>query len=150
MLAAFRYELRRFLSFSEEVTRAAGLEPRQHQLLLAIKGADGEALAITDIADRLQLKHHSAVELVKRAAARGLVQPRRDASDHRRVIVRVTALGEACLARLSRYHLDELQRRGPRLIESLSQVIEAVAAATAEDNRDIAATPASGGDGPQL
>ena len=71
-LAEFRYELRRFLRFSEQAARAAGFEPRQHQLLLAIKGLpEGKQATISALAERLQIAHHSTVELIDRLVERG-------------------------------------------------------------------------------
>jgi len=109
-LAEFRYQIRRFLAFSERAARRAGLEPRQHQLLLAVKGLPAGRLAtIGEIAERLQVRHHSAVELVGRLAAAGLVRRRRHPADRRQVVVRLTARGEAVLADLSRHHAAELR-----------------------------------------
>src|SRR5712692_2945540 len=86
-LAELRYQIRRFLHFSEQAARAAGLEPHQHQLLLALKGlpAPGEPASIGWLAERLQIQHHSAVELVDRLAERGLASRSRAPSDRRQV-----------------------------------------------------------------
>lgn len=109
-LAEFRYQIRRFLRFSERAARAAGLEPRQHQLLLAVKGLPlGRLATVGEIAERLQVRHHSAVELIDRLAARGLVRRRRHAPDRRQVVVRLSARGEAVLRELSLVHLAELR-----------------------------------------
>lgn len=110
-LAEFRYALRTFLRFSEDAARAAGLTPAQHQLLLAIRGhpADG-APATTDVADRLQLKLHSTVELVARAEANGLVVRLHDDGDARRALLALTPDGEAKLAELSVLHRRELRK----------------------------------------
>ena len=125
-LAEFRSELRRFLRFSEEVTLRAGLEPQQHQLLLAIRAAlRDDAATVGALADRLQLKPHSVVELVDRAAQRGLVRRERSEHDRRRVIVRLTPAGEQTLRRLALYHRDELCQAGPRLIAALRRIVEA-------------------------
>src|SRR5881409_2559150 len=84
-LAEFRYQIRRFLRFSEQMARAAGIEPQQHQLLLAVKGLpEGRRAIIGELADRLQLQHHSVVELVDRLEERGFVQRNRDEGDQRR------------------------------------------------------------------
>jgi DNA-binding MarR family transcriptional regulator len=109
-LAEFRYQLRRFLRFSEEVTQAHGVTPLQYQLMLQIKGFPGRDWAsVTELAERLQAKHHGVVALLSRCEALGLV--RRDASsqDLRRVEVRLTPQGEQCLEKLARMHRDELQ-----------------------------------------
>jgi DNA-binding MarR family transcriptional regulator len=112
-LLAFRDGLRRFLHWSEEQARAAGLTPAQHQLLLAVRGHDGDP-SVGDVADHLLLKHHSAVELVDRAAAAGLVRRVTDPDDHRVVRLRLTAAGERRLGHLAAAHLEELERSVPR------------------------------------
>jgi DNA-binding MarR family transcriptional regulator len=110
-LARFRHALRIFQRFSEDAARAAGITPAQHQLLLAIKGWDGDgAPTIGDVADWLQLKHHSTVELCQRAATAGLVETSHDRSDARRQLLELTNAGEAKLAALSLLHRDELRR----------------------------------------
>jgi DNA-binding MarR family transcriptional regulator len=110
-LARFRHALRIFQRFSEDAARAAGITPAQHQLLLAIKGWDGDgAPTIGDVADWLQLKHHSTVELCQRAAAAGLVETSHDRSDARRHLLELTNAGDAKLAALSLLHRDELRR----------------------------------------
>jgi DNA-binding MarR family transcriptional regulator len=110
-LAAFRHALRVFLRFSEDAARAAELTPAQHQLLLAIRGWGGpSAPTISDVAEMLQLRHHSAVELVQRAAATGLVVATGDPNDGRRQRLTCTESGEAKLASLSLLHRDELRR----------------------------------------
>jgi len=115
-LAAFRYELRRFLRFSEEAARAHGLTPQQHQLLLAVKGFPGRDWAtIRDLADRLQLRHHSVVGEVDRAVESGLVVREPHPDDRRAVRVRLTPAGESVLEQLSLAHRDELGRLRQRL-----------------------------------
>lgn len=115
-LAELRYRIRRFLHFSEEAARAAGLEPQQHQLLLAIKGADGDRPpTIAHLADRLQLAHNSAQELIRRAERRGLVATRQATDDRRQVLVELTADGEAALRELSVAHRDELRSQAADL-----------------------------------
>src|SRR5688572_18770634 len=90
-LAEFRYEIRRFLRLSEEAARRAGLEPQQHQLLLALKGAEpGVVPTIAWLAERLQVQHHSAVGLVNRLVERRMVRRYRDPSDQRRALVSLT------------------------------------------------------------
>src|SRR2546421_6776190 len=85
-LAEFRYQIRRFIRYSEQVARSAGIEPQQHQVLLAVKGLpEGEKATIGKLAERLQLQHHSTVELIDRLCERGLVERRRDEADQRRV-----------------------------------------------------------------
>src|SRR5689334_2054054 len=100
--AEIRYEIRRFLHFSEQAPRDAGVEPRQHQLLLAVKGLpDGREPTVGELAERLQLQHHSADELIARAEERGLVKRRRAEVDRRRVHVTLTAEGERLLGDLT-------------------------------------------------
>jgi len=113
-LAEFRYTLARFLGFSEEAAAAAGLTPRQYQALLALKGCGG-SLTIGDLAERLQVHHHSAVGLVDRLEALGLVRRRTDARDRRRVHVAPTRLGERRVASLAAVHRDELQQVAEKL-----------------------------------
>lgn len=115
-LAAFRYELRRFLRFSERAARSAGLEPRQHQLLLALKGMpEGGQATIGVLADRLQIEHHSAVELVDRMEAHDLVRRARAQVDRRTVRVELTERGDAMLGLLSVFHRAELRSVAPAL-----------------------------------
>jgi DNA-binding MarR family transcriptional regulator len=122
-LAAFRHALRRFLGFSAGAARKAGLSPSQHQALLAIKGfpADG-VMSVGELAEKLDLRHHSAVGLVDRLALRGFVRRMPDPADRRRVHVRLTARGETVLERLSTVHLEELQRLGPELRRLLQKL----------------------------
>ena len=115
-LAAFRYTLRRFLGFSGAAARGAGLSPAQHQALLAIKGFPGGGpVSVGDLAERLDLRHHSAVGLVDRLARRRLVRRTADPVDRRRVRLALTAAGERILEGLSAVHGEELRRLGPEL-----------------------------------
>jgi DNA-binding MarR family transcriptional regulator len=115
-LAELRYVLRRFLDFSEKAARKAGLTPRQHQALLVIKGyRGGEPISIGDLAERLIIHHHSAVELANRLVESGLVVRLHDENDQRRVLLCLTERANACLEELSGAHLDELSRIGPLL-----------------------------------
>lgn len=122
-LAEFRYQLRRFIHFSEVHALAAGIEPQQHQLLLSVKGAsNAEQPTIQWLAERLQVRHHSVVGLVDRLEARELVKRRKDSDDHRRVIVDLTPAGNALLARLSQFHEEELREMAPALIAVLGTI----------------------------
>jgi len=115
-LLAFRTGLRRFLHWSAEAAEAAGLTPMQHQLMLAVRGhADPRGPTIGDAASYLLLRHHSAVELVDRAEAAGLVRRRRDDEDHRIVRLNLTPDGEARLERISALTLAELGRLAPQM-----------------------------------
>jgi DNA-binding MarR family transcriptional regulator len=110
-LLAVRTALRRFLRWSEEQARAEGLTPAQHQLLLAVRGhADRRGPTIGEVADVLLVRHHSAVELVDRAVAAGLVRRVADRDDDRVVRLRLTESGTRRLRRLSALHLGELRR----------------------------------------
>jgi DNA-binding MarR family transcriptional regulator len=123
-LAEFRYRIRCFLRFSEQAARAAGLEPQQHQLLLSIKGLPSSKKATVGVlAERMQLAHHSTVELLDRLEERGLVERRRDESDRRQVLVQVTPAGEEILAELSLHHLDELGSVGRTLVQVLNTFV---------------------------
>jgi DNA-binding MarR family transcriptional regulator len=115
-LLEFRDGLRRFLRWSENQAAAAGLTPAQHQLLLAIRGHNGRHdPTIGEIAEHLQLRHHSAVGLVDRAEEGGLVVRMHDAEDQRVVRLSLTPLGRRRLERLSALHLEELRRLSPKL-----------------------------------
>jgi DNA-binding MarR family transcriptional regulator len=115
-LAEFRYVLRRFLDFSEKAARKAGLTPRQHQALLVIKGyRGGDPISVGDLAERLVIHHHSAVELTNRLVESGLVVRLHDENDQRRVLLCHTERADACLEELSGAHLDELSRIRPLL-----------------------------------
>ena len=110
-LARFRFGIRRYLRFSEETVRSHGVTPQQYQLMLALKGYPGRDWAVVrELADRLQLRHHSVVELVDRAQGQGLVQRTADPDDARAVRVVLTAEGDELLGRLSALHRDELRR----------------------------------------
>jgi DNA-binding MarR family transcriptional regulator len=119
ILAEFRYLLMRFAAFSEQAAHAAGLAPRQHQALLAIKGYPGGAeVTIGDLAARLGIRHHSTVGLVDRLVSRGYLVRREDSHDRRRTFLSLTASGEQALAGLSAAHRRELRRVAP-LLKSL-------------------------------
>jgi DNA-binding MarR family transcriptional regulator len=121
-LSQFRYLIRCFLEFSQNKARGAGLAPRQHQALLAIKGfPKGPDVTIGDLAERLRIRHHSAVELVDRLVESGLVSREQDSGDHRRVLLRLTDRAEDHLADLSAAHLDELSRIEPMLTKLLNR-----------------------------
>lgn len=127
-LAAFRAGLRRFVRFSEDAARAAGLSPQQHQLLLAVRGHDGpEPPTIGDLADALQIRHHSAVGLIDRMEDGGLVRRERSAIDSRRVHVAISPAGEDVLRSLTAAHRQELRR--------LSELLRPLAASGADDGR---------------
>ena len=143
-LADFRHEIRRFLRFSETAARSAGLEPQQHQLLLALKGLPPDKRpTISVLADRLQIQHHSAVELIDRLSKRGMVRRYRSRTDKRQVYVRLTESGEDVLRRLSLHHLQELKSAGPVLARVLAAAIASASKSEAPD-----AQPLEHGDDP--
>ena len=115
-LAQFRYQLRRFLRFSEQVTQAHGVTPLQYQLLLQIMGFPGRDWAtVTELAERLQSKHHGVVALLSRCEELGLVQRRPCTHDLRQVQVHLTAKGESIVRRLAALHTHELAGSGGAL-----------------------------------
>jgi len=123
-LAEFRYQIRRFLRFSEEAARQAGLEPQHYQLMLAIKGASEIAEPrIADLAERLQIQHHSAVELVNRLVNRSLIRKTRGNKDRREVQVNLTPQGERILKQLALHHREELRTLAPALVSALKKVM---------------------------
>jgi DNA-binding MarR family transcriptional regulator len=122
-LAAWRHALRQFLRFSQEAARTAGIPPQQHQALLIIKGfRDQDHATVGQLAEQLELKHHSAVGLVDRLVKRQLVQRNVSRVDRRRIEVRLTAKGEALIQRLSAVHLRELRQLRPELRRLLDSV----------------------------
>jgi DNA-binding MarR family transcriptional regulator len=124
-LAELRYQIRRFLHFSETAARKTGLEPRQHQLMLALKGLPTNVRPrIGELAERLQIQHHSAVELVNRLAAGGYVRRKRG-TDRREVLLSLSAKGEKVLRELSLHHRDELRMQGPALVSALKRAMQA-------------------------
>jgi DNA-binding MarR family transcriptional regulator len=124
VLAEFRYHIRRFLRFSELAAQAEGLEPQQHQFLLAIQAAsDAEAPTMGHVAGRLLIHPHSAVGLADRLEERGLLERIRGGGDRRQVRLRLTAAGAEILMRLSALHRRELDDSGPELVGALQAVL---------------------------
>ena len=117
VLAGFRYALRQFANYSEDVARKSGLTPRQHQALLAIRGGPGGTLHVGELAERLLLKPHSASELVQRMVEQGLVGRQTGTEDKRQVSLRLNDHGERVLEYLSQSHRAELRRLRPMLQE---------------------------------
>ena len=123
-MADFRYQLRRFLRFSELAAPAAGLEPQQYLLLLALRGLpQGMQPTVGVLAERLQLRHHSTVELVDRLERRGLVRRVRGAHDRREILLRTTPRGGRVLRRLAQHHREALRMVGPHLVLALRAVL---------------------------
>jgi DNA-binding MarR family transcriptional regulator len=125
-LAAFRYQIRKFLHFSERAVYRAGIEHGQYQLLLAIKGMPtGVRPRVRELANQMQIRHHSAVELINRLEARGYVHRERAQADRREVLLTLTPKGERTLGELARHHHDELRSAGPGLVAALQRVMQA-------------------------
>ena len=135
-LSEFRYQIRKFLHFSQQIAAEAGLEPRQHQLLLAVKGLpEDRHPRIADLAERLQIRHHSAVELVNRLAAQGYVERQRGGTDRREVLISLTFKGEKILRQLSLPHRDELRTQGPALVAALKHAMHVIQPARTKHKR---------------
>src|ERR1700727_2647844 len=123
-LAEFRFQLRKFLHFNSLAADAAGIRAQQYQLLQCVWGMPEELdPTIANVAARMLLKHNSAVELVDRTIEQGLLRRVPDATDHRRILLRVTPQGERLLNSLAAYHLRELEVTGPELIRALRRVL---------------------------
>ena len=123
-LAEIRYRIRRFLVFSEARARDVGLEPQQHQLLLAIRGLPSDAPPTVGwIAERLQIRHHSAVELVNRSAENGLLKKRPSERDRREVLLEITPRGQRLLEKLAVAHRTELRQVTPLLLSALGALV---------------------------
>lgn len=123
-LAEFRFQIRRFQHFSEKAARKSGINPAQHQLLLALKGIPAETVpSIGHLAERLFLRHHSTVELVDRLERRGLVRREPGVTDRRQVLVRITSRGDRLLEQLSLIHRAELRSGGVSLLRSLQMLV---------------------------
>jgi DNA-binding MarR family transcriptional regulator len=123
-LGDFRYQIRRFLRLSEEAAAKAGVEPRQYQFLLALRGLiQQKRVTIRDLAERMQLRHHSVVGLIDRLVERKLIERRRGEHDRRQVYIHLTARGDDLLRKLALYHQGELQASGPALVAALQALM---------------------------
>jgi len=124
-LAEFRYQIRKFLHFSEKAVQAGGLERGQYQLMLAIKGMPpGVRPRIRDLANRMQIQHHSAVELINRLESGGYVRRERARDDRREVLLVLSPKGERVLAELALHHHEELRSAAPRLVAALRRLMQ--------------------------
>ena len=124
-LAEFRYQIRKFLHFSEQAVREAGLEHGQYQLMLAIKGMPpGVRPRVRELATRMQIRHHSAVELINRLESGGYVRRQRAEDDRREVLLALTPSGERTLEQLALHHHDELRSAGPTLVAALHSLMK--------------------------
>jgi DNA-binding MarR family transcriptional regulator len=123
-LADFRYQIRKFLHFSEEAAREEGLEPQQHQMMLAIRGLEShEAPTVGALAAYMLIRHHSAVGLIDRLEKRGLALRERREDDRRQATVQLTPQGAAVLERLADAHRSELANSAPHLVSALEKVL---------------------------
>lgn len=135
-LAEFRYQIRRFLHFSEQAVQAAGLERGQYQLMLAIKGMpEGVRPRIRELANRMRIQHHSAVELINRLERGGYVQRERAQDDRREVLLALTPKGERVLAELALHHHNELRNAAPDLVAALRRLMPRETRATGDQGR---------------
>lgn len=123
-LAELRYSIRHFLREGDAVARAAGLEPQQYLLLLTIRGLpQGQEATIRTLAERLALKHHSAVELIDRLQMHGYVRRHRVRDDRRRVLVSLLPRGERILEQVARHRIGELRSNGHELVRTIDQLL---------------------------
>ncbi len=140
-LGEFRYRIRRFLHLSEEAAARAGIEARQYQFLLALRGLiQQERVTIGDLAERLQLRHHSVVGMINRLVARKLIERRRGDSDRRQVYIHLTTRGDDLLRKLALYHRSELVASAPALVSALQALMGA--GATAQEGMSAKASHA--------
>ncbi len=124
-LAGFRYALRQFLRFSENAAQKAGIAPQQHQAMLAIKGYPGrDHITIGELAERLQILHHSAVGLANRLVVERYVRRLPGQNDRRQVYLALTTRGETVLEKLSAVHREQLQRVGPQISQIVKRLRE--------------------------
>ena len=123
-LADFRYQIRRFLHFSEQAAREEDLEPQQHQMMLAIRGLEKDGgPTVGGLAAYMLIRHHSAVGLIDRLERRGLVVRNRSLGDRRQAVVRLTPEGTATLERLAEGHRAELANLAPHLVSALEKAL---------------------------
>jgi DNA-binding MarR family transcriptional regulator len=124
-LAELRYRIRHFIREGDAVARAAGLEPQQYLLLLAIRGLpENEEATIRALAERLALKHHSVVELIDRLETHGYVRRTRGREDRRRVLVTLLPRGERMLEQVAQHRIGELRSTGHKLVRAIDQLLE--------------------------
>ena len=136
-MAELRYQIRCFLRFSENAARQAGIEPQQHQLLLAVRGLPEKLKPTVGVlAERMQLQHHSTVELIDRLVERGFLCRLRATDDRRQVLVKLTHEGEKFLKTLSLHHLQELQSAGPKFVGILQGLLESNKASEERETND--------------
>ncbi len=138
ILSEFRYTLRRFLRFSEAAAGELGLTPQQHQALLAIKGfPDREKITVGELAERLQIRHHSAVGLADRLVAQHLIERSPAADDRRKVYLSLTAHGRSVIEKLSTLHHEELVRLLPQMRTLTAHIARLAARGDRTDDRRV-------------
>jgi len=136
-LAELRYQIRKFLHFSDEAVHESGLERGQYQMMLAIKGLpEGMRPRIRDVANRMRIQHHSAVELINRLEAGGYVRRERGQDDRREVLLGLTPKGERVLEELASHHHEQLQSAAPDLVAALRRVMAGKKKGATESGRD--------------
>ena len=136
-LAELRYKIRSFLKEGDAAARLAGLEPQQYLMLLAVRGLSPDTPPkIQTFAERLSLKHHSAVELIDRLEAHGYVRRSRGRDDRRRVLVSLLPRGERLLEDVARHRINELRSSGHELVRAIDQLLER--APKSDDTNDVA------------
>ena len=137
-LAEFRYQIRNFLRFSERAVQAAGLERGQYQLMLAIKGMpEGVRPRIRELANRMHIQHHSAVELINRLEGGGYVRRDRARDDRREVLLALTPKGERVLGELALHHHEELRSAAPSLVAALRRLMQEKQTSKPRRERDL-------------
>jgi DNA-binding MarR family transcriptional regulator len=135
-LAEFRFQLRRFLHVSQAAAEQMGLHNQQYQMLQCVGGMpENMAPTIANVAKRMLLKHNSTVELVDRTIEQGLLRRLGDATDHRRILLRVTPQGESILAALAEFHTRQLEQSGPELVRALDEILGASRRSAARSGR---------------
>jgi DNA-binding MarR family transcriptional regulator len=135
-LAEFRYRIRIYLNGGEEAARKADLEPQQYLLMLALRGLPaGREASIRELAERMQLRHHTVVELVDRLERRQLLRRERSRTDRRQVILHLTPRGEKILTRLAKQRISELRTSAPALVRALTAVIRSTQSTRAKRSR---------------
>ena len=140
-LAELRYRIRLFLREGDAVARAAGLEPQQYLLLLAIRGLpEGEEATVRSLAERLALKHHSVVELIDRLEMHGYVRRTRGREDRRRVFISLLPRGERMLEQVARHRIGELRSNGYQLVRAIDELLEPAHGTPRRKQPKIAAT----------
>ena len=140
-LAELRYRIRHFLRDGDAVARVVGLEPQQYLLLLMIRGLpEGEEATIRTLAERLALKHHSAVELIDRLEARGFVHRNRGRDDRRQVLVSLLPRGERILEKVARRRIEELHSYGRELASAIEKLLQRAGSSSNGNRRNKSVT----------